>query len=64
MMEITDLEAIESLGHLLAYYKSDLEYISKFNLFRNNQITSEHYLAEKNSDFQKFVNEFNTTTPF
>ena len=58
MMEITNLEAIESLGHLLAYYKSDLEYISKFNLFMNNQINAEDYLTEKNSGFQKFINEF------
>ena len=57
-MEITNLEAIESLGHLLAYYKSDLEYISKFNLFMNNQINAEDYLTEKNSGFQKFINEF------
>ena len=58
MMEITNLEAIESLGHLLAYYKSDLEYIAQFNLFRNNQIDAEDYLTEKNSGFQKFINEF------
>jgi hypothetical protein len=60
-MEITNLEAIESLGHLLACYKSDLEYISKFNLFRNNQINAEYYLTEKNSGFQKFINEFKIT---
>jgi len=58
MMEITNLEAIESLGHLLAYYKSDLEYIAQFNLFRNNQIDAEDYLTAKNSGFQKFINEF------
>jgi len=58
MIEITDLEAIESLGHLLACYKSDLEYIAHFNLFRNNQISTEDYLTEPNSGFQKFINEF------
>jgi hypothetical protein len=58
LMKITDIEAIESLGHLLAYYKSDLEYIAQFNLFRNNRITAENYLKEKNSGFQKFINEF------
>lgn len=61
MMGITDLEAIESLGHLLAYYKSDLGYIAKFNLFRNSKITSESYLAEKNNGFKKFINEFKVT---
>ncbi|MDD5134009.1 MAG: hypothetical protein PHP01_01195 [Phycisphaerae bacterium] len=56
-MEIKNLEAIESLGHLLAYYKSDLEYIAKFKLFKNNEITAEKYLTE-NKGFQKFINEF------
>ncbi|MFA5239234.1 MAG: hypothetical protein WC476_05935 [Phycisphaerae bacterium] len=58
MVEITNLEAVESLGHLLAYYKSDLDYIAQFNLFRNNQITAEYYLTEKISGFQKFINDF------
>jgi hypothetical protein len=58
MIEITDLEAIESLGHLLAHYRSDLEYIGQFNLFMNNQITVDQYLMEGNSSFQKFIKEF------
>jgi hypothetical protein len=58
MMNITALEAIESLGHLLAYYKSDLEYIAQFNLFRKNKINTEDYLKDTNSGFQKFINEF------
>lgn len=58
-MAITDIEAIESLGHLPANYKSDLEYIAQFKLFRSNRITAESYLMEKNSHgFQKFINEF------
>ena len=56
-MEIKNLDAIESLGHLLAYYKSDLEYIEKFKLFKNNEIKHEEYLTG-NSGFQKFINEF------
>ena len=56
-MEIIDLEAIESLGHLLAYYKSDLEYIAQFNLFKNNQITIDDYLV-RGKGFQEFINEF------
>ncbi len=59
-MEITNLEAIESLGHLLAYYKSDLEYISNFELFRNKKI-NEEYLTAKKSGFQKYINEFGVT---
>jgi hypothetical protein len=56
-MEITNLEAIESLGHLLAYYKSDLEYIAKFKSFMNNEKNADDYLT-CNNGFQKFINEF------
>jgi hypothetical protein len=55
-MEIEKLKAIESLGHLLAFYKSDLEYITNFKLFKNRTI-SEEYL-KKNSGFQAYINEF------
>lgn len=58
MIKVTDIEAIESLGHLLAYYKSDLEYIVQFKLFMNSQINAEDYLRVKNSGFQKFINDF------
>jgi len=58
MMGITDIVAIESLGHLLANYKSDLEYIALFDSFRKNEITADIYLTERNSGFQGFINEF------
>lgn len=59
-MEIEEFKAIESLGHLLAYYKSDLEYIANFKLFKNKVITPEKYLTGNNG-FQKFINEFGVT---
>jgi hypothetical protein len=58
MGNITELEAIESLGHLLAYYESDLKYITSFHLFRSNKKDTEDYLTEKNGGFQKFINEY------
>ena len=58
IMEINKFEAIESLGHLLAYYKSDLEYIAQFRLFIINKTSSDDYLTMENSGFQKFLNDF------
>ena len=56
-MEISNLEAIESLGQLLSYYKSDLEYIAKFKLFKTRVIADNEYLNGDHG-FQKFINEF------
>ena len=56
-METLNLEVIESLGQLLAYYKSDLEYIANFKLFLRNKKNVDDYLM-CNNGFQKFINEF------
>ena len=56
-MENLNLEPIESLGQLLAYYQSDLEYIANFKLFLNNKKEVDDYLTCKKG-FQEFINEF------
>jgi hypothetical protein len=49
---------IKAIGNLLTYYKSDLEYIRNFQLFKEGLIESEKYLTKAPGTFKAFLNEF------
>tara|TARA_R110002049_G_scaffold188124_10_gene356438 strand:- start:3713 stop:4303 length:591 start_codon:yes stop_codon:yes gene_type:complete len=49
---------IKSLGNFLSEYESDLNFITKFNCYKNNKLEIEKYLTKENGCFQKFINDF------
>ncbi|PIE50248.1 MAG: hypothetical protein CSA38_04140 [Flavobacteriales bacterium] len=56
--EINEVDYIESLGNLLATYRSDLIYIQSFADFKKGEISEELFLSKKIGSFQKFINDF------
>lgn len=49
---------IEAVGHFLAYYESDLKYISNFQSFKRGEICSKDFVKKENGSFYKFLIEF------
>lgn len=61
-MKISPSDIISSLGQLLSYYETDLNYIKSFYRFKNNEIDGEKYIDKKNkSGFKNFLDEYRVT---
>jgi hypothetical protein len=58
MKSASKLQFVEALGNLICYYNSDLNYITYFHNFQNGKITENEYLCNKESCFQRFLNEY------
>lgn len=58
MNNTSKLQYVEALGNLICYYNSDLRYITYFINYQNGKITEDEYLCNKESCFQRFLNEY------
>jgi hypothetical protein len=55
---------IQSIGNFLAYYKTDLNYIKRFQHFKNNPIVASEYIKKDIGSFYSFLIEFRVARNF
>ncbi|MCX6239910.1 MAG: winged helix-turn-helix domain-containing protein [Bacteroidia bacterium] len=61
---VLDIQYIQALGNLLAFYHSDLIYIREFQRYKNGGMDISEYLEKSSGAFQRFVNEFGVARCF
>lgn len=55
---------IQAIGNFLTYYRTDLNYIRKFQDFKNGKITAENYVKKDVGSFYSFLIEFRVVRNF
>lgn len=55
---------IQSIGNFLAYYKTDLNYIKRFQDFKSNPNVASEYIKKVNGSFYSFLIEFRVVRNF
>lgn len=55
---------IQAIGNFLTYYQADLNYIRKFQDFKNGKITPENYIKKVDGSFYSFLIEFRVVRNF
>jgi hypothetical protein len=55
---------IQSIGNFLAYYKTDLNYIKRFQHFKNNPNVASEYIKKDIGSFYSFLIEFRVARNF
>lgn len=55
---------IQAIGNFLTYYRTDLNYIRKFQDFKNEKITLENYIKKDIGSFYSFLIEFRVVRNF
>lgn len=55
---------IQSIGNFLAYYKTDLNYIKKFQEFKSNPSLASEYITKEIGSFYSFLIEFRVVRNF
>jgi hypothetical protein len=55
---------IQAIGNFLTYYQTDLNYIRKFQDFKNGKITAENYIKKDVGSFYSFLIEFRVVRNF
>ena len=55
---------IQAIGNFLTYYKADLNYIRRFQDFKNGKITPENYIKKEEGSFYSFLIEFRVVRNF
>lgn len=55
---------IQAIGNFLTYYQADLNYIRKFQDFKNGKITPENYIKKEDGSFYSFLIEFRVVRNF
>ncbi|OOG69989.1 hypothetical protein [Flavobacterium sp. A45] len=55
---------IQAIGNFLTYYRTDLNYIRKFQDFKNGKITAENYIKKDVGSFYSFLIEFRVVRNF
>lgn len=49
---------IETLGHFLSTYKTDLEFLTNFKNYKNKKITNKTYVEKSKDSFYKFLIDY------
>ncbi|MCT4234966.1 hypothetical protein HZP42_01060 [Elizabethkingia anophelis] len=57
-------EQIEAIGHFLAYYKSDLNYINQFQNYIGGKLSAVEYINRSKGSFYSFLIEFKIVRNF
>jgi len=59
-----NLKQIETIGHFLTYYRSDLHYINQFASYKEGTITVSEYISKTKGSFYSFLIEFRIVRNF